>query len=82
MELYVEGTAYSVSKLVSKMPNCKELNQFAATYEIFSKTGLFYGLVTADFDLDQYSPQNIWKVPESKTRPRMEGNLNQTGINF
>ena len=73
MELYVEGTAYSVSKLVSKMPNCKDLNQFAATYEIFSEIGLFYGLVTADFDLDQYSPQNIWKVPESTTRPRMEG---------
>ena len=69
----MEGTAYSVSELVFKMPNCKELNQFAATYEIFSKIGLFYGLVTGDFDLDQYSHQNIWKVPESTTRPRMEG---------
>ena len=69
----MEGTAYSVSELVFKMPNCKELNQFAATYETFSKIGLFYGLVTGDFDLDQYSPQNIWKVPESTTRLRMEG---------
>ena len=73
IELYVEGIAYSVCELVSKIPNCKELNQFTANYEISSKIGLFYALVTSDFDLGQYSPQNIWQVPESTTHLRMEG---------